>query len=353
MLEKFQTYHQENAPKSGDKNICCHCVENKELSNWLKNHGSKGKCDFDEDHESFYEVFQVKDFIVAVDKFFHENYVEGDFHLIEFPDSEETDYLQLGKPYSEVLQDDLLLDADVFEAVSENMSYHFGYDDMNNCESCLEVEERERLDREEYYEFEAYLRSVEPSRNLKLNLSSLLQLLEINIDDENLRNFQFMMIFTFCITALETFLSDVFKKKLISSKSHKINYLKWMVSNNKLSKKCLEQDDDKINSLTKYHSDRALFHKLSDSEDLYKSLFGVSLEEIDVLAELVEKRHHFIHRSGKNNEEENIVTSKDEIELLIKKIRKMCNNVIRQMSDHDQIPDLIPDLISSADDSLI
>ena len=343
MIEKFQQHYHENIPKSGYKKICCECVENDNLSKWIKTNGNKGQCDFDQSHKSFNEVVLMTDFIREFDNCFYENYIEGDVQLFPVSGSEETDYVKRGRSFAEILQDDFFFDDAVSEAVIENL----GYDE--NYEKCSEVEERERLDREEYYEFEEYFRSREPSRNLELNLSSLLQLLEINIADESLKNFQFMMIFTFCITALETFLSDVFKKKLISSKSHKINYLKWMVSKKRLSKKALEQDDDKINSLTKDHSDKALFHKLNDAEDLYKSLFGVNLGEIDVLAELVKKRHHFIHRSGKNNEEENIVTSKDEIELLIQKIRKMCNNVIRQMSDHEQIPDLI----SSADDRLI
>jgi hypothetical protein len=328
MIEKFQQYYQENTPKSGYKNICCECVEDENLSKWIKTHGKKGQCDFDQSHESFNEVVLMADFIREFDNCFYENYIEGDVQLFSVPDSEETDYVQRGRSFSEILQDDFFFDDAVYEAVIENL----GYDE--NYEKCSEVEERERLDREEYYEFEEYFRSREPSRNLELNLSSLLQLLEINIADENLKNFQFMMIFTFCITALETFLSDVFKKKLISSKSHKINYLKWMVSKKKLSDKELEQDDDKINSLTKYHSDRVLFHKLKEAEELYKSLFGVSLGEIEVLMKFVSKRHHFIHRSGKNNEEENVITSKDEIVLLIQEIRKMRDSVDRQLNKY-------------------
>tara|TARA_B110000259_G_C13856487_1_gene339002 strand:- start:9 stop:284 length:276 start_codon:yes stop_codon:yes gene_type:complete len=59
---------------------------------------------------------------------------------------------------------------------------------------------------------------------------------------------------------------------------------------------------------------------------------NINLKGIDDLIKLVNKRHDFVHRSGKNNQGEEVTTSKNEIEDLIEKIRKLCTDVDNQVS---------------------
>ena len=53
--------------------------------------------------------------------------------------------------------------------------------------------------------------------------------------------------------------------------------------------------------------------------------------------EYVKKRHHFVHRNGKNHQDKKIATNKEEIVLLIQEIRQMCDHVDREMKKSNNI----------------
>lgn len=79
---------------------------------------------------------------------------------------------------------------------------------------------------EEFYEIDATLDDKTPLGTLQYNLMSMKKLLkEKDLMDESLHRFQLMMIFGFCITSLESYLSHIFIDKVLKNEKLKGKYI--------------------------------------------------------------------------------------------------------------------------------
>jgi hypothetical protein len=120
---------------------------------------------------------------------------------------------------------------------------------------------------EDFYEIDAALDNQTPLVNLTHSLLRLRRLLaEKDKMDQSLHKFQLMMIYGFCITSLEAYLSDAFAKRVMNDTNLKKKYL----------------------------------------------------------AKFINKRHDFVHRGGKDTEGQEVTTTEREVEALIKAVEDFC-----------------------------
>jgi len=188
---------------------------------------------------------------------------------------------------------------------------------------------------EEFYEVEAALDDQKPLENLKQNLSLLRQLLaEKDLMDQSLHKFQLMMIYTFCVTSLEAYLSDMFVKKVMSDKELKKKYLQ---SEKKFGKEKIRisqifEKYEGIDAILKKQISNTIFHNLAHVKGLFKGVFNADMGDIGELAKCINKRHDFVHRGGKDKDGNEVTASKLEAEKLISVIEAFYKMVDRQIN---------------------
>jgi len=259
-------------------------------------------------------------------QWFHERYENPDYS--QPYDSEEGEYIYInGGPFDarEELEAEFsstVKQAAIDELVGEleNESTYWTRTDSYDLE----------LYPEDFYEIDAALDNQTPLGNLTHSLSLLKQLLEEKDKlNQKLHRFQLMMIYCFCITSLEAYLSDVFAKRVMNDKKLKIAYLRSEESlkNQKISLSQVFDKYKEIDDLIKKGILDTTFHNLGRIKHLFKEVLHVDIGDISGLSKFVHKRHDFIHRGGKDAKGNEVITTDEEIEDLIKALEGFCATI--------------------------
>jgi hypothetical protein len=248
------------------------------------------------------------------------------------PYCSEEGYLYLnGGPFDahEVLEDEfhkILSEEIIQEAVDEITSGGFFYwtrtDSYDN-----------ELYPCDYDEYDAALKNDDPHNTLEGSLDHLSALIEESKFQDDLQDSLIKMIYCFCITAMETYLADIIIKKIDSDIEMKKRYIKASRDFKKglAFKKLYELNEQKIKEQIENTVKESLlktsFHNLKTVEKLYKDVLCLEVPKAQVLEELISKRHHFIHRNGKDEDGKPVCTSKEEVIKLIDNVRKFCSEI--------------------------
>jgi len=180
---------------------------------------------------------------------------------------------------------------------------------------------------EDLYEIDAALDNQTPLLNLAQSLLRLRRLLaEKDKMDQSLHKFQLMMIYGFCITSLEAYLSDAFAKRVMSDRDLKKKYLQSerSLKEKKISLSQVYEMHEKIDALIKKGISDTTFHNLARVKRLFKEVLNVDIGDIANLTRFIHKRHDFVHRGGKDTEGKEVITTEPEVEDLIKAVEDFC-----------------------------
>lgn len=190
-------------------------------------------------------------------------------------------------------------------------------------------------DDEDFYEIDAALDNQTPFVNLAQSLLRLRRLLaEKDKMDQSLHKFQLMMIYGFCVTSLEAYLSDVFAKRVMSDQNLKKKYLQseQSLKEQKISLSQVYDQYQKIDDVIKKEIADTTFHNLPRVKWLFKEVLNVDIGDISTLAKFIHKRHDFVHRGGKDTEGQEVTTTEREVEDLIKAVEDFCAAIDAQIS---------------------
>jgi len=180
---------------------------------------------------------------------------------------------------------------------------------------------------EDFYEIDAALDNQTPLVNVTQSLVRLRRLLaEKDKMDQSLHKFQLMMIYGFCVTSLEAYLSDVFAKCVMNDKNLKKKYLQseQSLKEHKIYLSQVYDKYEKIDDVIKKEISDTTFHNLGRVQRLFKEVLNVDIGDISNLARFIHKRHDFIHRGGKDTEGKEVTTTEQEVEDLIKAVEDFC-----------------------------
>jgi hypothetical protein len=136
-----------------------------------------------------------------------------------------------------------------------------------------------------------------------------------------------MMIFGFCITALEAYLAGVFARKVMNDDKLKERFLKHAMNDQKMPLAEFYQIQKTIDTTIKAKIADMSFHSLGRVKPLFKNVLQTDIGDIAELARLIEKRHDFVHRGGKDKNGNEVTTTETEVEALIAKIREFCRSL--------------------------
>jgi len=327
-------------------NLCSKCIGEKTFSDWVKS-SAIGKCDFDESHGGNNKIVSVESLAIEVDRHFRENYQVGGEYISYFTKSDNPRYEQYGRSLEMILDEDFQLGdnndllQDIIDNLPDNSHYEIkdGGEPFYSSDFSYElIEDARNRDLMEYddamrdYEIDAILDNKNPFNNLYNELDSLSRLLDENIS-QDLQKHQFMMIFTFAITVLETYLSDRFMNLVSKNKKLQIKYLK-SEPNLKKEKILLSEifsEYKNIDSKIKERIQETIFHNLGRVRILYYTVLNVNLENMLILEESVNKRHDLVHRGGKDKNKNDISVDKNEVQSLISEIKKVADKIEKQL----------------------
>ena len=167
------------------------------------------------------------------------------------------------------------------------------------------------------------------------SLESLFLLLELPLDN-NKRLIQpmYRMIYSSTITALESFLSDAFKNKVIKNNDRTLTVIK---SNTELntSKYSIEEIVDchsNVELKVIEFLSNLIWHNIYNVKKLYKDTLDISFpENTSEIIKAVGIRHDLVHRNGKTKRGGMHILGKSDVESLIKETEQFVSQIQKQL----------------------
>lgn len=157
---------------------------------------------------------------------------------------------------------------------------------------------------EDQYTLGAIAQNIDHRASFLNEMDSSVRLLRLQIDDHATRQLLLRQTFISIIGALETFLSDTFISKTLSSENH----LQQFVRNHsefKQQKISISEIFDvsvKIKERAKTVMVNTIYHKLPTIREMYTGTFSIDFPDISSLQKYILVRHDLVHRNGKTTE---------------------------------------------------
>lgn len=174
--------------------------------------------------------------------------------------------------------------------------------------------------------FDTFCTQMEANKRLFEN-STLTPDLEMTLDK---------LLFANIITCLETYLSDALINTVLNNES----YLRRFVENFKDYNDCsfkfcdIYKKMDNLKKLVKKDLHNLMYHNLFKIRPIYKTTFNIDFpENISDVAEKVSIRHHLVHRNGKDQDGNQIIISKEELNQTYDLIYNFVKEIDKQFRD--------------------
>jgi hypothetical protein len=143
-----------------------------------------------------------------------------------------------------------------------------------------------------------------------------------------------MMVFGQLITLMETFLCDVFTKRVFLSDASRKRFLAEKMADRSIKASHVYEFLKNIDVEIKLSIDTISFHNILDANKLFTKVLDVEFEKRhkDKLIPWIEKRHNFIHRAGKDKAGNAVATSGEEIKELIETILDFAEDIDQRVA---------------------
>lgn len=157
---------------------------------------------------------------------------------------------------------------------------------------------------EDQYALGAIAQNIDHRASFSNEMASSVRLQSLKIDDHATRQLLLRQTFISIIGALETFLSDTFISKTLSSE----NYLQQFVRNHpefkqqKISISEIYDVSGKIKERAKTIMVNTIYHRLPTIREMYTGTFSIDFPDISNLQKYILIRHDLVHRNGKTTE---------------------------------------------------
>lgn len=145
------------------------------------------------------------------------------------------------------------------------------------------------------------------------------------------------LLYASVITAMETYLSDTFKKQVLNREPLKRRFIKNH-DHFKNKKICISDIFEKLTTLNDeivIEIDKMSFHNLERTSGIYKSVLSTEFPAalISELTAAISIRHDIIHRNGKNTDSKPTVIKTQDIDRLIATVTATTHHIDKQIKD--------------------
>lgn len=176
-------------------------------------------------------------------------------------------------------------------------------------------------------------------REFQLSINNIRGILEmkLNIPEQRLRDFLIRILYANIITAMETYLSDCFIRKIINNKKYIPKLLEFTPEFNQKEFKNLKKAYDWIENINDNIIDVLAgisFHNLTKVISMYKNILNIKFpQDLGDIFRAIDTRHDLVHRNGKTKVGEEIFITKQEINNLLEQISEFIKNIELQAKE--------------------
>lgn len=156
------------------------------------------------------------------------------------------------------------------------------------------------------------------------------RLSDIELEMEDLMKTLRRQIFIGIITSLETFLSDAFIHKVISTPELLESFFaNFKFPEEKIFKRELYEIaiNGSLDELAKNEMVRVIYHNLPKVAEMYRSVLKIDFPDYVNLADAVDTRHDLVHRNGRRKDGTDRVIGKDTIDDLLKAVTEFVKSI--------------------------
>ena len=183
-----------------------------------------------------------------------------------------------------------------------------------------------------YYteEVEAAIANSDSYETYKYEIQKMNYLLDLELDNEELKRSLIRVIFTGCITIMEVYLCDTFLNHVLFSKKNLNQFLK--TSNNKIRlSSIIEWSDSKAIDIVKNLIITQIYHRLKEVSTLYKKTLNIQFPDFSAIEKSITITHHIIHRNGKDSEGNEIILDTTQVKKVIQELGAFIENIENQI----------------------
>tara|TARA_R100001369_G_scaffold51146_3_gene77890 strand:+ start:14984 stop:15823 length:840 start_codon:yes stop_codon:yes gene_type:complete len=186
------------------------------------------------------------------------------------------------------------------------------------------------------YELGAIFDNVEYKNNFFSELENIDRLRDLAIDDQELRELLLRQLFISIIGALETYLSDAFINKTLSSEIYLENFAS---THPEFKKQKIPLSDvfttaRNMKEKSKTIMVGTIYHKLPIVKEMYQQTFEIEFPDISTMQKFVTQRHDLVHRNGKTVNGDIVRIDDETIEALIDSANNMVNSISDELEDY-------------------
>lgn len=198
---------------------------------------------------------------------------------------------------------------------------------------CLEWAPVESPDDYDDYFIEDVVEIENCYKEFKTAIDDIQSLLAINIPGRVI-NKMLSLLFVNTITALETYLSDKFIKRVMSNEEALRKCVKSSpkFQDEKVSIAEVLEIADSIEVKTRQYLADIVWHNLGRIKPMYKSVLDVDIGDIGKIMKGVTKRHDLVHRNGRNKDGEAVTVSTQDVKNMIKEVDEVVELIESQLN---------------------
>lgn len=231
-------------------------------------------------------------------------------------------------------------------------SYNGGYgqiesDSDNGIDiNDIEIEEHfPEYDYNDFYDDYDYNTEVGYYEDFKREIVEIYSILE---DSKNLNlihiNSLHKMLYAHTITIMETYLSDTLIQKILSSEEIKRKFIeKYKGYKSKtISFQNIFSQLEKLEKTIKTDLQNLIYHDLGKIKPIYEATLDIKFgkDETSEIMQCVNKRHHIVHRNGKDKDNNPIQINIEDVEDVLEKVYNFISNIEKQISPSIEIEDI-------------
>lgn len=224
-------------------------------------------------------------------------------------------------------------------------SYNGGYGQIeSDSDNGIDIND---IDIEEYYNefYDDYDYNTEVGyyEDFKREIVEIYSILE---NSKNLihKNSLHKMLYAHTITIMETYLSDTLIQKILSSKEIKRKFIENYTDydTKKICFKDILSELEKLEKTIKTDLQELIYHNLGKIKPIYKAILDIEFgkDETSKIMQCVNKRHHIVHRNGKDKDNNQIQINIEDVEDVLEKVYNFISNIEKQISPSIEIENI-------------
>lgn len=177
---------------------------------------------------------------------------------------------------------------------------------------------------------------------LQRDIFNLQKLMDVQLNNKELKDIFYRQVFSGAITCLEDYLSNTLIKNVLDNDVFLRNFVKKYQPFSKQQfnfSDIFEKFENVNNTVKNTLINNIMYHNLKAIKPIYEQTFDISVPDIGNLVKAVIKRHDFVHRNGKDKNGNVVIISSDDVHSLLQEVLSFAQDIDRKISDQIQDSD--------------